>query len=875
MSISRLITGIVLFVALPLLAVEFPGPQPGPAKAKAEGTKITLENNVILAAWNFQDRGSVLASFNNRMPGSQYASSQNGELFRLATAVRKPEGTGSADENSCNVRILVSPVNVTVLAARGSGQPQSLLTLPRNSLPGQPVLMRMGKLNLQAEPKDYPDPGEAGECSVAKPYFSKGGKTTYPSVLAPTAAPAKPEAKSEWTLRTSDRPGTGISFGNDRIMFAAGANTGAAVEMALPQETEAVGCQIFKGTDRGMSWGPALAVVMDDGSFILAGLRDANTLNITTKAGETLVALPRQIAYPEFNLASKEDFRLVAPPQITDLAAAPQGQRLADRCAGKAIEAEFVNDATGLNVLWRAELRDGSNYIRTGITIRSPKGPQPLTAVELLHLSLGSKTRVVGHCPGSPAASDYGFSGVEMPGSETKILLDSLTFQAVKCQLTATPQQDYSFNAVFGVYPKDQLRRSFLYYLERERARPSSPFLHYNCWYDLAEAVNEKDFLNVIQAFKEELTTRRGVILNSYVIDDGWDNYNEALWQTDKKKFPQGFAPLQKPLNYAGSHLGIWISPLGGYGGAEERTQHARNMGLIPKESGLDLSQPAYHDWFQNRCLELMRDAGVNYFKWDKAGEGVGPHFMALLDVARRLRQENPDLFINVTVGTWPSPFWLNHIDTTWRNGSGDVGWAGVGDDREQWLTYRDGQCYQLFVKKGPLYPLNSVMHHGIVHGRHYQGTRVAKAGADFKHEARSYFGTGAMLQELYLTPSMMTPAAWDQVAEAARFGQAHAATLVDSHWVGGDPLKLEPYGYAAWSRKEAILTLRNPSDKPGWMILDAATVFELPEGTPPVCQLQAAYADQRLQELRLEAGKLVVVHLEPFEVLVFATKGL
>ena len=127
------------------------------------------------------------------------------------------------------------------------------------------------------------------------------------------------------------------------------------------------------------------------------------------------------------------------------------------------------------------------------------------------------------------------------------------------------------------------------------------------------------------------------------------------------------------------------------------------------------------------------------------------PHFMALLDVARNLRRENPEVFINVTVGTWPSPFWLNHVDSTWRNGSGDVGWAGVGDDREKWLTFRDGYCHRLFVMPPPLYPLNSVMHHGIVHGRCFQGQKVGKAGASLRTTPAFYFGNGAALQELYL----------------------------------------------------------------------------------------------------------------------------
>ena len=180
----------------------------------------------------------------------------------------------------------------------------------------------------------------------------------------------------------------------------------------------------------------------------------------------------------------------------------------------------------------------------------------------------------------------------------------------------------------------------------------------------------------------------------------------------------------------------------------------------------------------------------MNAFKWDKAGEGVSPHFMALLEVAQHLHRENPDLFINVTVGTWPSPFWLNHVDATWRDGSADVGWTGKGRnpenqfDREKWLTFRDGYCHRLFVQRSPLYPLNSVMHHGIVHGREFQGGSMGKSNPpDLKNEARSYFASGAMLQELYLTPAMLTPEAWDDIAQAARWA------LYQRGCAGGCPL--------------------------------------------------------------------------------------
>jgi hypothetical protein len=260
----------------------------------------------------------------------------------------------------------------------------------------------------------------------------------------------------------------------------------------------------------------------------------------------------------------------------------------------------------------------------------------------------------------------------------------------------------------------------------------------------------------------------------------------------------------------------------------------------------------------------------VNAFKWDKAGEGVSPHFMALLDIAQNLRRQNPQVFINVTVGTWPSPFWLNYVDSTWRNGSADVGWAGKGDDREQWLTFRDGYCLKYFVEKSPLYPLNSVMHHGIVSGRYFQGERVGKAGPHLKNEARSYFANGTSLQELYLTPSMMTREAWDDVAAAAKWAQTNADVLVDSHWVGGDPLKLQIYGYASWNPQKGTLMLRNPDDQPQMVTLDAGTVFELPSGAAKKYSLNSPYPDQRVQTLSLMAGRPQTVTLEPYEVLVF-----
>jgi len=165
-------------------------------------------------------------------------------------------------------------------------------------------------------------------------------------------------------------------------------------------------------------------------------------------------------------------------------------------------------------------------------------------------------------------------------------------------------------------------------------------------------------------------------------------------------------------------------------------------------------------------------------------------------------------------------------------------------------------------------------MHHGIVHGRHFQGGSIgANNPPDLKNEARSYFASGAMLQELYLTPSMMTDDSWKRIAEAARWAQAHADTLLDAHWVGGDPDKGEIYGYAAWNAGAATLMLRNPDDRPRAIAIDAATVFELPHAAQSDFALDAPFADQRIKRIELHGREPLNLLIEPFEVLVFSTE--
>jgi hypothetical protein len=428
---------------------------------------------------------------------------------------------------------------------------------------------------------------------------------------------------------------------------------------------------------------------------------------------------------------------------------------------------------------------------------------------------------------------------------------------------------------VLGVVPAGQLRRGFQAYLENERAAPFRTFLHYNSWYDIGyfTPYTEAEALAVVQAYGNQLVEARGVHMDSFLFDDGWDD-TSRLWQFSKD-FPTGFASLRDATAKIGAAPGVWLSPWGGYGPPRQaRLATARAAGFEVDDQGLALSGPKYYALFHDTTVNLLRRYGINQFKLDGTGspDKVTPgsefdsDFAAAIALIGDLRAIKPDLFINLTTGTWPSPFWLLTADSIWRGGD-DHSFAGVGSDRQRWITYRDADTYGGIVRLGPLFPLNSLMLHGIIFARKAQGLDHAADG-DFEDEVRTYFASGTGLQEMYISPDLLSAKNWDDLAAAAKWARARAAVLRDSHWIGGDPVRGEVYGWAAWAPGQATLALRNPTDRPARFEFDLGAALELPAGEANTWQATPVYAKSAPRHWR--SGENVVVNLQPFEVLVW-----
>ncbi len=432
---------------------------------------------------------------------------------------------------------------------------------------------------------------------------------------------------------------------------------------------------------------------------------------------------------------------------------------------------------------------------------------------------------------------------------------------------------------VMGVAPAGQVRRAFLYYLERERAHPYRPYLHYNSWYDTAWnpfALNETNCLEAIRLCGERFIKPHGVVMDGMVFDDGWDD-PKTLWQFHGG-FPRGFTPLAEACKEYHTRLGVWLSPFGGYGEPKnQRLKFGREQGFEINATGFSMAGPKYFAAFKQSCVDMIRKFGVNHFKFDGIATGMyasgGAQYVLDTEAMRRLmlelRQEDPALYINLTTGSWPSPFWLRFADSLWRQG-GDMGHAGKGSKQQQWLTYRDQETYRNIVRKGPFYPLNSLMNQGVAYSKHGMAGDPTFNSAGFKDDVRAFFGSGTGLQELYIQPGKLTAEDWRVLAEAANWSRANADVLVDTHWIGGDPGKLEVYGYASWTPRKGIVMLRNPDDQPHGFALDAGVVFELPPRAPTKFKVASAWIEDATKSARvLKAGEPLPFELKPYEVLV------
>ncbi len=183
-----------------------------------------------------------------------------------------------------------------------------------------------------------------------------------------------------------------------------------------------------------------------------------------------------------------------------------------------------------------------------------------------------------------------------------------------------------------------------------DRQRP----VHYNCW----EAVYMEHDLGVLSEMAER-AARIGV--ERFVLDDGWfgkrDDDTSSLgdWVIDRRKWPDGLAPLINKVHDEGMTFGLWVEPEMVNTDSDLYRAHPDwILGKVDQVTGrnqlvLDLGKQEVLDHLFACIDALLNEYDIDYLKWDHnrllpvldADQGRG--IIALLS---RIRAAHPNVEI-------------------------------------------------------------------------------------------------------------------------------------------------------------------------------------------------------------------------------------
>jgi len=570
---------------------------------------------------------------------------------------------------------------------------------------------------------------------------------------------------------------------------------------------------------------------------------------------------------------------------------------------GQALHLLFKLPDSGLRVRLSYLLQPGDFFVRRRLALSDPDGRGHFLhrICPLACLVVTPPTSRVAKPGGfgQPAALTFGaggaFFGLEYPAAQNNAVWTEHGEQVNCSQLMGQrvgTEWVVSEWVVMGLTPDPHVRLWFDRYLDSVRVAPLRPYILYNSWYDLRapemvehgkNVMNVANVERIMAAFHRKLTEPFGIGLDAFVLDDGWDVYRSD-WVLRDEQFPGGLGPVARGLAGEGTDLGIWFGPTGGYSHRDWRLEWMGAHDYEHVGGQLCLAGDNYRQLFKQRVMDMVIEHQVGYFKWDGIqfscsepdhGHPTGPYsrravLETVIDLCRSVREANPSIFLNVTSGTWLSPWWTRHADTIWMQGY-DYGYADVPSisRRGRAITYRDCVLYDGLVRNDFWFPIANLMTHGIIKGDLQKLGGEAEPLDTFTDNAVLYFARGVAMWELYITPDLLTDAEWSALARAMHWARDRFDILDSTVMIGGDPARREAYGYAHFEGSQGILALRNPS--PESVLMEVTIGPEL--GLDPAAQdlvLDRTYPSRLIDTALYRSGITLLLDLDGYETAIY-----
>ncbi len=367
---------------------------------------------------------------------------------------------------------------------------------------------------------------------------------------------------------------------------------------------------------------------------------------------------------------------------------------------------------------------------------------------------------------------------------------------------------------------------------------PAEFRIQYNSWYDNEKKISDDNILSSFIEIDKELSETGVRPLDSYVVDDGWTDYesqDKGFWPFNQK-FPNGFKPSSKLVQKFGSNFGVWIGPRGGYGTNESIANALVAQGMGSKAGGsIDVADRTYLEKYTEFASKFQNEYKVNYWKWDGfaddtqynsfdgqggnkdgepkhtsefAGAKTKGHMIggknrmyhvtdlweAWIDLFEAVRANAANngienFWISATTYTHPSPWFLQWVNSVWLQCNFDHARTEKGSTvHDGNLNARDA-CYYNFIEEHQFqFPLSHMYNHDPVYGKSGTAMDAKTATAEqFQNYLYTIAGRGTAFWELYYSDSIFDKEKYEVNAEFLGWVEENFHFLSNARMFGGE----------------------------------------------------------------------------------------
>ena len=439
---------------------------------------------------------------------------------------------------------------------------------------------------------------------------------------------------------------------------------------------------------------------------------------------------------------------------------------------------------------------------------------------------------------GQPVYVDCFYFGCEFPVAINKIekrTAKSAYYSGKKLSQLIGADSYISYKSVVGGADSDifeAVQKAFYEYI-KDISKPVYLRRQYNSWYDNMLNITRENITSSFLEIEKALTATGEPPLDSYVADDGWNDYSAPFWSFNEN-FPDELYPFRALAEGLGSRFGLWLGPRGGY--TSDTIKFARKIqaagnGYVNKKSmDICVGSKKYTDKTTELLLDFQKRFGINYFKLDGFAQkpckckkhdhltGGYKDIYFYSDIWERWIKSferfsvngGSDFWINLTCYAWPSPWFLQWVNSLWMQISLDVGFygkKGKSSDKDRMLSYRDELYFDFYRERQFQFPQRALYNHDPIYGKE---AGVSMSDDEFREYLFTMATRGTQFWELYYSHSMMNDAKWRINYSCLRFIEENMNILANSVVFGCRPTDKGVYGFSCFGDNEGIVSLRN-----------------------------------------------------------------